>query len=272
MKLTVADEWVERNVAAGLITDPKEAYLASTEDSDLYFAALDVAKEAAGFTGLAEGECPLLIAENQTRLAARQVIDSSVYMTGKSFNWHDLLCSGLDNYKEFVDLAVMLVISLCPDINPSTGLSVFQTKPARWHRNRAKEIAMSMTSYIGRVRIDHINVRPDVPTDWLIMNAPRPLYGTKTRFGYGPEGSFTVAIDPSDEQAAWMIKENRGLDACTVLYISDEQLFQIGFACYAALASSEEMISQVVKYVIKDDRCIGDHGLAMLLRGINKGE
>ena len=129
---------------------------------------------------------------------------------------------------------------------------------------------MSMTSRKGRVRIDPINQRPDVPPDWLIMNAPRPLYGTKEELGYGPEGAFTVAINPADDMAAWMIKENRGLDACTVLYISDSQLFEIGFAHYAAIASSEGMITHVIEYAARDDRTIGKHGLDVLLSGFNR--
>lgn len=131
---------------------------------------------------------------------------------------------------------------------------------------------MSMTLRKGRVRIDSINDRPDVPPDWLIMNAPRPICGTKEELGYGPEGAFTVAIDPADEMAAWMVKENRGLDACTVLYLPDELLFQVGFAHYVATVRSEQMIASVVEYAAKDSRMIGDHGFTVLTSGLNKDE
>jgi hypothetical protein len=130
---------------------------------------------------------------------------------------------------------------------------------------------MSMTLRKGRVRIDSINDRPDVPPDWLIMNAPRPICGTKEELGYGPEGAFTVAIDPADDMAAWMIKENRGLDACTVLYISDSQLFEIGFAHYAAIASSEGMIANVIKSVTSYDEAIAKHGFDVLISALNRG-
>lgn len=123
MRLPIANEWVEQGVEQpGIITDPQEVYLAEDDDADRYFLALDQAKAAAGFTGLPEGLCPLLIAENQTRQAARHVIDASVYMTGKSFNWHDLLCSGLDNYHQYVDLTISLVVSLCPDITAKSAM------------------------------------------------------------------------------------------------------------------------------------------------------
>lgn len=131
---------------------------------------------------------------------------------------------------------------------------------------------MTMTSRTGHVRIERTAARPDVPSDWIVMNAPRPLYGTKEGLGYGPEGAFTVAIDPADEQAAWMVKENRGLDACTVLYLPDELLFQVGLAHYVAIASSEQMIANVVKYAARDSRIIGNHGFDVLTGGLNKSE
>lgn len=123
----------------------------------------------------------------------------------------------------------------------------------------------------GRVRIDSINHRPDVPPDWLIMNAPRPICGTKEELGYGPEGAFTVAIDPTDDMAAWMIKENRGLDACTVLYLSDELLSQIGFAHYAAIAPGDGMIANVIKSVTSYDKAIAKHGFDVLISALNRG-
>lgn len=123
MNLTVSNRWVDRGLTSGPITDPEEVYLADDDAAARYFEALDVAKEAAGFAGLPEGHCPLLIAENQTRLAARQVVDASVCMIGKSFTWHDLLCSGLDNYQQYVELTVSLVVSLCPDITAQSAMA-----------------------------------------------------------------------------------------------------------------------------------------------------
>ena len=59
---------------------------------------------------------------------------------------------------------------------------------------------MSMTNYIGRIRVVSDAPRPDVPDNWIVMNAPRPLYGHKSDLQPGPEGLFTVAIDPSDPE------------------------------------------------------------------------
>lgn len=124
MAIPVAAKWVEMKAErAGLITDPKQVYLASDADADRYFDALEVAKVKAGFTGLSYGDCPLLIAETQTRLAGRAVIDASAYLSGKSFNWHDMLCTGLDKYQQYIDLTVSLVVSLCSDITAKSALA-----------------------------------------------------------------------------------------------------------------------------------------------------
>ena len=58
----------------------------------------------------------------------------------------------------------------------------------------------------------------DAPADWIIMNAPRPLLGTKTLEG-GPfmSGRFYAAIDPADSMAAALVAENIKLDARVVL-------------------------------------------------------
>lgn len=57
----------------------------------------------------------------------------------------------------------------------------------------------------------------DVPGDWIVMNAPRPLLGTKTLEG-GPflSGRFYAAIDPADSAAAAFVVENKKLDARVV--------------------------------------------------------
>jgi hypothetical protein len=134
---------------------------------------------------------------------------------------------------------------------------------------------MSMTSYIGRVRIFQ-TPRPDVPDNWIVMNAPRPLYGHKTHLQPGPEGMFTVAIDPSEADAAWMIKENRGLDACTVIYLSPELLLQIGLAHYMAKARTEAQIGLIARHATEaaglatlQDSAITTHGWDVLTGALN---
>lgn len=59
----------------------------------------------------------------------------------------------------------------------------------------------------------------DAPSNWLLMNAARPLLGHKT-LGGGPflAGRFYAAIDPSDNMAEPYVEENRKLDGHVVFY------------------------------------------------------
>lgn len=64
-----------------------------------------------------------------------------------------------------------------------------------------------------------IGTRPaDVPADWLIFNAPRPLYG-KEYTGDFKHGIFYAAIDPADDHAAQFIYENQRNDGWLIQYI-----------------------------------------------------
>lgn len=135
---------------------------------------------------------------------------------------------------------------------------------------------MSMTNYIGRVRVVSNAPRPDVPDNWIVMNAPRPLYGHKSDLQPGPEGLFTVAIDPSEADAAWMVKENRGLDACTVIYLTPELLLQIGLAHYMAKARSEAQIGLIARHAADAatlptlrDSAVTTHGWDVLKSAFN---
>lgn len=124
MAIPVAAKWVEMKAErAGIIVDPAHVYLAEDADADRYFDALEMAKVNAGFTDLPNGHCPLLVAETQTRLAGRVVIDASAYLFGESFSWHDMLCTGLDKYQQYIDLTVSLVVSLCSDITAQSTLA-----------------------------------------------------------------------------------------------------------------------------------------------------
>lgn len=58
----------------------------------------------------------------------------------------------------------------------------------------------------------------DVPGDWLVMNAPRPLVGDKVlEGGEFLTGRFYAAIDPAGKYAATQIDANRKLDAAIVM-------------------------------------------------------
>lgn len=75
--------------------------------------------------------------------------------------------------------------------------------------------------------------RPDVPEDWMIFNAPRPLYGTK-EWNTGPflHGVWYAAIAPDEERKDWMVERNVSLDGWLVFYHTAEELAAIAFEYY----------------------------------------
>ncbi len=59
----------------------------------------------------------------------------------------------------------------------------------------------------------------DIPTSWMIFNAPRPLWGTKTWEGYFLHGIFYAAIDPADEFRERMIRDNVDNDGWVTIWL-----------------------------------------------------
>lgn len=81
----------------------------------------------------------------------------------------------------------------------------------------------------GKPNIDTLPTRltdttpMDAPSDWIVMNAPRPLAGHKTLEGGDfMAGRFYAAIDPNGEGAASMVENNRSLDARVIMTVSKE--------------------------------------------------
>lgn len=62
-------KWCERPSPrqqwVGEITDPKHLYMLAEGQWDAFFALLDFAKKEAGFTGLPDGQCPLLVCKSR---------------------------------------------------------------------------------------------------------------------------------------------------------------------------------------------------------------
>lgn len=64
----------------------------------------------------------------------------------------------------------------------------------------------------------------DIPNDWIIMGADRPLLGHKEWVGDVVSGVFYVALDP--EEWDFIEKEdfNAGQDAITLEYITQQEV------------------------------------------------
>lgn len=92
-----------------------------------------------------------------------------------------------------------------------------------------------------KLHTTRMDLRPrDVPLDWLVFNAPRPLVGDQAWQGEWCKGVFYAAVNPDGSRAAWMIEENRLLDASELVFI----LFA------DALSSQKERV--VARYPARD--------------------
>jgi hypothetical protein len=70
---------------------------------------------------------------------------------------------------------------------------------------------------------DRSSVVPDyVPSDAVIFNAPRPLFGEEWQGDFCC-GIFYAAIGPSDYNRINFIEENRKLQAAVLIFISEEE-------------------------------------------------
>jgi hypothetical protein len=79
--------------------------------------------------------------------------------------------------------------------------------------------------------VDHLRTRivdtlaVQFPANWIVMNAPRPLLGTKVLEGEFLTGRFYAGIDPDDSMSEAYIHENEKLDARLVVVMSrDDQM------------------------------------------------
>jgi len=83
------------------------------------------------------------------------------------------------------------------------------------------------------MKIRHVCAdRPDVPEDWIICNAPRPIIGTKTWTGPFITGVLYAAFAKDDEQADWMIMRNSTQGAVQVFYHTESTLVSLAMLYY----------------------------------------
>jgi len=62
-----------------------------------------------------------------------------------------------------------------------------------------------------------------LPAGSIILNAPRPLYGSQEWRGEFCHGIFYVAVFPDQERRAWMLSEDYSLDAWEIRFLTAEE-------------------------------------------------
>jgi predicted RNA methylase len=79
---------------------------------------------------------------------------------------------------------------------------------------------------LDKIRVGIFDSAPMVvPADWVLMNASRPLVGTRVHENGDswPGRNHYAAIDPADKLATWAVSENEKLNAAVVLVASREE-------------------------------------------------
>jgi len=108
IKREVLDFIDARDEEGNRITDPKSDYRLPEGAWRGYLDELHKRYVAAGYK-VEQDYCPALIAEDVLRKAEHLLIDHAGPTFG--FTVDNLICSGLKNYRKFIDLTVGLVVS-----------------------------------------------------------------------------------------------------------------------------------------------------------------
>jgi hypothetical protein len=71
-----------------------------------------------------------------------------------------------------------------------------------------------------------------VPAEWTIWNAPRPIYGDITWKGDFLSGVFYAAINPDGDDCKRFTQLNIELDACKIFYVDEEEALDLMVTYY----------------------------------------
>jgi len=91
-----------------IVTDIELDYQLTDEDFQRYLILTKKERDLAGFKVEDDDFCPLLVAEHMVTKAQWALIESMEVITG--IKQDKLLCSGMENYKKYIDLTLRLLI------------------------------------------------------------------------------------------------------------------------------------------------------------------
>ena len=103
----------------GVITTMNDSWMMDGREGDAFYAALDAARDAAGFVDFAPGYCPLSVAEYDVITAKRAICDESAYFTKVDA---DMAASHFSIFNKYVDTAIKFVLAACPSITTQSVL------------------------------------------------------------------------------------------------------------------------------------------------------
>lgn len=74
------------------------------------------------------------------------------------------------------------------------------------------------------IQIQILDNRLECEADWIIFNAPRPLYGDVVGKGEFLYGIFYAAVNPNGDFAEQLCRENLRLDAVVCKYVTMDEI------------------------------------------------
>jgi hypothetical protein len=119
----LAPEWVQKGTTDQVILDPNMSFLLSEQDAQVYLRRCGEERRNAGLSVSAEGNCPLLEAQELVRQAKHHLVKTMDGIGG--LNLDRLIMLPTEKYEEAVDLMLRL---LAPFADPHTHFGI--PKPA----------------------------------------------------------------------------------------------------------------------------------------------
>lgn len=133
--------------------------------------------------------------------------------------------------------------------------------------NVVRDTSPSLTINSIQAMVTDKHPMPEVPADWVVMNATRPLLGDRRLDGNGPylSGRFYAAIDPSQgEFAAQYIERNRRDDA-SIVFVADKET-QVAMALQLVAQRNADYIDAYLEMEPKER----ENALSVFLNKLNR--
>lgn len=87
---------------------------------------------------------------------------------------------------------------------------------------------LDLTGFRMSFCVDQSKIPFDVPSNWIVFNAPRPLYGDICEKGDWHHGIFYAAVCPFSKVAKRDVSNNRILDATLILRATPKAMIDFG--------------------------------------------
>jgi hypothetical protein len=150
-----------RSGADRIILDPKESYMMSEDDFKEFDAKCRDARDNAGLLVDHDEQCPMLCADNLVMQAEHALIETMRERTGATKD--QLLCAGMDKYKQYVDLTLRL---LTPFVATTQQLSAAPAAPSKSYQGEIVAIVddTRIIQHVGKnTHVAHIADKLDHP-------------------------------------------------------------------------------------------------------------